>query len=85
MASAVSHVARVRALFPDRAKEVPLLVLRNEQFRSLCEDYWLATEALDLLKVMNRPRDFGKMREYRELIKELQKSLQSELSTLCAS
>jgi hypothetical protein len=85
MGSAVSHVARVRTLFPEWAKDVPLLALRNEKFRSLCEEYWLATEALDLLVVMNRPRDFENIREYRGLIKDLQKLLKSELLALHAS
>jgi hypothetical protein len=74
-----AHVARVRRLFPDRAEEVSRLALRNEAFRSLCEDYGMAVEALDLLETRNSPRDVEKMIEYRALIKELEDELTSEL------
>jgi hypothetical protein len=77
--SAASHVAKVRKLFPDRAEEVSRLALRNETFRSLCEEYGLASDALDLLEVMNRPQDVDKMHEYRGIVKDLQKELKSEL------
>jgi len=79
LTSAATYVARVRKLFPDWAEEVPKLALRNETFRSLCEDYGLASEALDLLEVMNRPQDVEKMHEYRAIIKDLQKDLKHEL------
>jgi len=72
-------VAKVRKLFPDRAEHVSRLALRNETFRSLCEEYGLASDALDLLEVMNRPQDIEKMHEYRGIIKDLQKELKSEL------
>ncbi len=53
--SAASHVARVRKLFPDRAEDVSRLALRNETFRSLCEEYGLASDALDLLEADEPP------------------------------
>ena len=79
MPSAAIYVAKVRKLFPDRAEEVSKLALRNETFRSLCEEYGLASEALDLLEVMNRPQDVEKVHEYRGIIEELQKELKCEL------
>ena len=79
MTSATTYVARVRELFPEWAEEVSKLALRNETFRSLCEDYGLASEALDLLEVMNRPQDVEKMYEYRAIIRDLQKDLKYEL------
>jgi len=79
LSSAASHVAKVRKLFPDRAEEVSRLALRNETFRSLCEEYGLASDALDMLEVMNRPQDVEKMHEYRGIVKDLQKELNSEL------
>jgi hypothetical protein len=72
-------VAKVRKLFPDWGEEVSRLALRNETFRSLCEEYGLASEALDLLEVMNRPQDVEKMHEYRAIVRDLQKELRSEL------
>jgi len=79
LASAATHVAKVRKLFPDWAEEVLRLALRNETFRSLCEEYGLAIEALDLLEAMNRPQDVEKMYEYRAIIRDLQKELKYEL------
>ena len=79
MPSAATHVAKVRKLFPDWSEEVSRLALRNETFRSLCEEYGLAIDALDLLEVMNRPQDVEKMHEYRGIIKDLQKELKYEL------
>lgn len=73
------HMARVRKLFPDWAEEVSRLALRNEEFRTLCEDYGMAVEALDLLEIRNRPQDVEKMHEYRALIRDLEKELKYEL------
>jgi hypothetical protein len=77
--SAATHVAKVRKLFPDRSEEVSRLALRNETFRSLCEEYGLAIDALDLLEAMNRPQDLEKRHEYRGIVNDLQKELKHEL------
>jgi hypothetical protein len=77
--SAATHVAKVRKLFPDRSEDVSRLALRNETFRSLCEEYGLASDALDLLEAMNRPQDVEKRHEYRTIINDLQKELKYEL------
>ena len=79
MSQAARHVARVRKLFPDWAEEVSRLALRNETFRTLCEDYGMAVDALDLLELRNLPQDGGKRREYQVLIEDLEKDLKSEL------
>ncbi|MEZ5832092.1 MAG: hypothetical protein R3D05_13020 [Dongiaceae bacterium] len=79
MSRAAAHVARVRKLFPDWAEEISRLALRNETFRSLCEDYGLAVEALDLLEIRNRPQDIERMYEYRALIGDLESELKYEL------
>lgn len=79
MPTGASHVARVRRLYPEWADEVSPLALRNETFHALCEEYGLATEALDLLELRNRPQDVEKMREYRALIKDLEKELKAVL------
>jgi hypothetical protein len=75
----MKHVARVRRLFPDWAEEVSRLALRNEVFRTLCEDYGLAVDALDRLEIHNRPQDVEKMHEYRALIRDLESELKYEL------
>jgi hypothetical protein len=73
------YVARVRKLFPDWAAEVTRLALRNPMFRSLCEDYGNAAEALDHLKITDDAHDLEKAQEYRSLIQGLEKELKYEL------
>ena len=75
----MTHVARVRKLFPDWGEQILRLALSNETFRELCEDYGLAVQALDLLELHNRPQDLERIREYRVLIKQLEKDLKDEL------
>lgn len=77
MSAIASHVATVRRLFPERGDAVSELAMLNETFRSLCEDYGLATETLRLLETRNRPEDVEKMREYRQLLHELERELRS--------
>lgn len=79
MSQAAKHVARVRKLFPDRAEEVSRLALRNETFRTLCEDYGMAFDALHLLELRNLPQEAGKRHEYQVLVEELERDLKSEL------
>ena len=79
MSQAAKHVGRVRKLFPDRAGEVSRLALRSEAFRTICEDYGMAVEALDLLEIRNLPQDVEKIREYRVLIQDLERELKYEL------
>jgi len=76
---AAKHVGRVRKLFPDRAEEVSRLALRSEAFRTICEDYGMAVEALELLEVRKLPQDVGKIHEYRGLIQDLEKELRYAL------
>jgi hypothetical protein len=73
----------VRKLFPDRAEEVSRLALRSETFRAICEDYGMATEALQLLETRKLPQDVEKMPEYRALIKDLESELKRELLAAC--
>jgi len=57
---------------------VSRLALRSEKFRSLCEEYGLAVEALDRLEVLNHPKDVERMREFRTLIADLTEELKNE-------
>lgn len=74
-----THVAKVRKLFPDWDEDVSRLAPSDGAFRDLCEKYGRAVEALDLLEQRNRPRDVGRMYDYRTLIRELEKNLKYEL------
>jgi hypothetical protein len=79
LSQAAKHVGRVRKLFADRAEEVSRLALRSEAFRTICEDYGMALEALELLELRNLPQDVGRVHEYRVLIQDLEKELQYAL------
>jgi hypothetical protein len=79
LSQAAKHVGRVRRLFPDRAEEVSRLALRSEAFRTICEDYGMAVEALETIEVRNLPQDVEKMHEYRVLILDLERELKYEL------
>jgi hypothetical protein len=79
IASPMFYVARVRRLFPDWAVEVSRLALRSPMFRTLCEDYGIAVEALHYLQMHNRPQDVEKLHEYRSVIQDLEKELKYEL------
>ena len=86
MSSIVPHIARIRGLFPERAEDIPRLALQNDAFRSICEDYGMALEALNRLEVRNHPLDLEKILEYRALISDLERELREEVarSTLSA-
>ena len=79
LSQAAKHVGRVRKLFPDWAEEITRLALRSEAFRTMCEDYGMAVDALELLAGRNLPQDTQKIQEYRALVRELENELKSEL------
>jgi hypothetical protein len=79
MSSIGPHVARVRKLFGHLADDVSRLALRNQRFRSLCDDYGMTVDALDVLECRNHPLDVEKMIEYRALRRELERDLEDEL------
>jgi hypothetical protein len=80
LSSIVPHIARVRRLFPERAEEIPRLALRNDAFRTICEDYGMALDALKSLEIRNHPLDLEKILEYRALIRDLERELREELA-----
>jgi hypothetical protein len=80
VSSIVPHIARIRRLFPERAEEISRLALRNDAFRTICEDYGMALEALKRLEIRNHPLDLEKILEYRALIRDLERELREELA-----
>jgi hypothetical protein len=67
-------------LLPEWADEITRLALRNFAFRTLCEDYGIAFEALNRLEIRNHPLDVEKLIEYRALIRDLEGELRAELA-----
>ena len=80
MSSIVPHIARIRRLFPERAEQIPRLALCNDAFRTICEEYGMALEALGRLEMRNHPLDLEKIIEYRALIQDLERELREELA-----
>jgi hypothetical protein len=80
VSSIVPHIARIRGLFPERAEDISRLALRNDAFRTICEDYGMALEALKMLEIRNHPLDLEKILEYRALIRDLGRELREELA-----
>lgn len=80
MSSIVPHIARIRRLFPERAEEIPRLALCNDAFRTICDDYGTALEALNGLEIRNHPTDLEKILEYRALVRDLERELREELA-----
>ena len=85
LSEAAKHVGRVRKLFPSRAEEITRLALRNEAFRTICEDYGVAVDALELLEARTHPGDVERMHEYRTLIRELELELRTALAAALPS
>jgi len=82
VSSLVPHIARIRRLFPEWADEIPRLVLRNDAFRTICEDYGIALEALKGLEIRNHPTDLEKIVEYRALIRDLEREIREALARI---
>jgi hypothetical protein len=82
VSSIVPHIARIRRLFPERAEEIPRLALSSDAFRTVCEDYSMAVEALKGLEIRNHPMDLERILEYRALIRDLERDLREALSRI---
>ena len=74
-----SCVVLVARLFPGRNADLVRLAESSAPFRSLCEDYELATETLQRLELQTQPEDVERMAEYRLLVAELQCELSRTL------
>ena len=72
-------LAGVLDRFPDQAKQIVQLALRNEGFRSLCEEYDLARKSYGLLQVS--PERANEVAEYRTLLTDLEQEIRSFLQS----
>lgn len=79
MSAIKPHIARVCKAFGHWADDVRRLAQRNPRFRSLCDDYGMTVETLDVLERRKHPTDAEKMAEYRTLRRELERDLKTEL------
>jgi len=72
-------VRHVMDRFPADADLVLQCALENERFRSLCEDYALALEALRRLEALDRRMVESRIADYRALMTDLEREIQSTL------
>jgi hypothetical protein len=70
-------------IFSDRAEAVRRLYLRDEQFRSICEDLLLAQTSL--LRFESRPdaETRVKIKDFRNVLQELKAELRTYLRARC--
>ena len=61
--------------FPENALQIRHLILKNSNFRSLCEDYGKCAEAIKYWDQSKKPSAKAKVEEYRYLCKELEKEV----------
>lgn len=65
--------------FPDREDILRRMYLRNETFKSICEDYQKCEEALRYWSKSERAEAQERQREYLDLLYELNSEIQQSL------
>ena len=75
-------IDRVVERFPERCHEILHLVLADDAFRALCEDYELAAETLRRLETVDRSQVESRIVEYRDLLDALGSEIALELGRL---
>jgi hypothetical protein len=68
--------------FASRSVQLEQEVLKNPDFRLLCEDYGDAAEALERWSHSTDAMSPQRVLEYRRLVEELEKEIQNHLKTL---
>lgn len=71
--------------FPDMAGSIKQCLSDSRNFRSLCEDYDLAAEALRYWQRADAPQAPQRIEEYRNLLDELEAEIRSEIARLTGS
>jgi hypothetical protein len=66
------RINRILGRFGELKSEVQQAALRDARFRALCEDYETAAEALEFWTSSTDPRRPQMIREYRDLMTELE-------------
>ncbi len=61
--------------YPEKKAQIWRLMLKNSNFRSICEDYGICAEAIRYWDQSKKPSAKAKVEEYRYLCKELEKEV----------
>ena len=70
-----AELSLVLERFPERALVIREIFLRDESFRSICEDYALACDCLARFQALPDANRRTEVPEYRSVIAELEKEL----------
>ncbi|WP_306753140.1 hypothetical protein [Paracoccus actinidiae] len=65
--------------FPDRAKAIRRLYLKDEQFRSICEDLFLAQASLRQFEGKPDAETLEEVKDFRTVLQELKAELRAYL------
>mgnify|MGYP006309089915 CR=1 FL=1 len=68
--------------FPGRGDDIKRLFRENENFHTLCEDYELCAEALKRWNESASKAAPARIREYAELLEDLESEIRKSLETL---
>lgn len=72
-------IAQVLKRFPGDAALIARLLVENETFRAVCEDYALARSTLANLEQPKEAREPPEVADYRSLVAELEKEIAEAL------
>jgi hypothetical protein len=79
----VKNIARlIRKHFPDQKRRIDLLLAKDHEFFSLCEDYTVCVDALRYWEKSQQPEAYIRADEYRTLVRELKVEIAQSLSAL---
>lgn len=70
-----ADMLRIIKLYPDHWADINALFASNEDFRLLCQEYGLATEALYRLDGSSGPETIRRRDEYREIVSALESDI----------
>jgi hypothetical protein len=82
MAKPATHIIK---RFPEHELAIERLVRKNEDFRSMCEDYAVGVEALRRWERATDPKRSARIAELRESLAELEEEMLEELKQEAAS
>ncbi len=68
--------------FAGRSVQLEQEMLKNPDFRSLCEDYGEAVEALERWRQSTHPMSSQRVSEYEKLVKDLEQEIEDYLAAL---
>ena len=72
MSDMTNHILK---RYPKNALQIRYLILKNSNFRTICEDYGKCAEAIKYWDQCKKPNAKAKVEEYRYLCKELEKEV----------